>query len=326
MALITVVLPVYNVEKYIKECMDSILNQTIQDFEIIVIDDCSTDNTLDVIRNYKDDRIKIYEKEENKGLIDSLNIGFKVAKGKYIARVDGDDINVLNRFEKQINFLELNTDIDACGCWLQAFSASKVIIKHKEFHKEIKSYMLLSNPMSLGATMLRRKSYEGFSFGKKMWHAEDYDFWARTVWSCRLHNLQEILYYYRVHDKQVSSQFKQTQLENDIIIKLNLFKKINYNQKIFTDALVTKVMYTNNYISVAELYQFLKWTNIILKNNNCYDSKFLKEIINEIIRKLVYNIYFVGGREKIDKKWRLKALFILPLREFLFVVRKKIKL
>jgi glycosyltransferase involved in cell wall biosynthesis len=324
--LISVVLPVYNVEQYIEECMNSILNQTFQDFEILVIDDCSTDNTLNIIKSFNDKRIVIIEKEKNKGLIDSLNIGFKAAKGKYIARVDGDDINALERFEKQVKFLEENTDIQACGSWLQAFGKYNTTIRHKETHNEIQAYMLLSNPMSLGATMLSRKAYTSFEFDKTMWHVEDYDFWARTVWNCKLHNLQEVLYYYRAHSNQVSTKFKQTQLENDIIIKLNLFKKIEYNQDEFSDSLLIKIMYSSAYITTNELTSFFKWTIVLIKNNRLYDPIYLVEVLNNITRNIVFDVYFrSNGRKGINKKWRLKALLFLPFKELVFVVRKKLK-
>ena len=97
--LISVVLPVFNVEQYIEECIESILNQSYVFFELLIIDDCSTDNTLEILRSFKDNRINIIEKSNNKGLVDSLNLGLDLAKGKYIVRIDGDDINTLKRFE-----------------------------------------------------------------------------------------------------------------------------------------------------------------------------------------------------------------------------------
>ena len=325
--LISVVLPVYNVEKYINECMDSILNQTIQDFEILVIDDCSTDNTLEIIRSYKDDRIKIYEKEENKGLIDSLNIGFKTAKGKYIARVDGDDINVLDRFEKQLLILESNSEIKACGSWLQVINEPSNVIKHKENHEEIKTELLVKCPMSLGATMLDRKSYLKFNFDESKKHVEDYDFWVRTAWDCKMYNIQEVLYYYRVHNSQVSSVYNEIQQKGDIQIKLSLFKKLNYNTKLYTDDFLEKIIYTNNYITVRELYVFFKWINILLRGNKktqLFDQLYLKDVLDKIIRGIVYRIFFVGNRENIDKLWRVKAFVILPVKEKIYVMRKKL--
>lgn len=125
--LISVVLPVYNVEKYIGEAMDSILNQTIQDFEILIIDDCSTDNTILVAEAYNDNRIKIIRKERNLGLIHSLNLGFSIAKGKYIARMDGDDVSIPERFTAQVKFLEENGGIIVCGTTYSIIGSNQTI-------------------------------------------------------------------------------------------------------------------------------------------------------------------------------------------------------
>ena len=192
MPLISVVLPVYNVAPYLKESLDSILNQTIQDFEIIFIDDCSTDNTIEIATSYHDSRIKILSKTENKGLIDSLNIGFKAANGKYIARMDGDDISDLKRFEKHLFILENNPEIKVCGSWLQAFGKDDKIIKHKENHEQILVNMMLHCSMSLGAVMLDRVWAEGECFNEEKKHVEDYDFWSRVIWKGKLYNIQEV--------------------------------------------------------------------------------------------------------------------------------------
>ena len=173
MPLIAVVLPVYNVAPYLKEAVDSILNQTIQDFEVIIIDDCSTDKTIEVANTFNDSRIKIITKEKNKGLIDSLNIGFKTAKGKYIARMDGDDISDLKRFEKQLNVLENNPEIKVCGCWLQAFGNNDEIIKHKEHHEQILVNMMVHCSMSLGAVMIDRTWVKDECFNEEKKHVEE---------------------------------------------------------------------------------------------------------------------------------------------------------
>ncbi|ANW96311.1 hypothetical protein AXE80_08480 [Wenyingzhuangia fucanilytica] len=327
MALISVVLPVYNVENYIKECMDSILNQTIQDFEVLVIDDCSTDKTLDIVRAYKDERIRIHEKEVNKGLIDSLNIGFKIAKGKYIARVDGDDINALDRFEKQLLVLESNSEIKACGSWLQIINEPNKLIEHKEQHVEIQAELLMRCPMSLGATMLDREAYSLFKFDETKKHVEDYDFWARSAWDCKMYNIQEVLYYYRVHGNQVSSVYNKIQKEGDIKIKLSLFRKLNYNTELYTDVFLKKVMYSNKFITVKEFYLFFNWINILLRENKktqLFDQLYLKDVLDKVTRGIVYKIFFVGNRENIDKLWRAKAFLILPVKEKIYVLRKKL--
>ena len=117
--LISVIMSVYNGEKYLVQAIDSILNQTYQNFEFIIIDDCSTDNSSHILQEYaqKDSRIKIIKKEKNigiKGFIKNLNLGMSLAKGKYIARMDADDISLPERFQKQVDFLEKNSDFTIC--------------------------------------------------------------------------------------------------------------------------------------------------------------------------------------------------------------------
>ncbi|MCK0180160.1 glycosyltransferase [Flavobacteriaceae bacterium S0862] len=326
--LISVVLPVYNVEKYVRETIDTILNQTIQDFEIIVIDDCSTDNTLPIIKSIKDDRIRIIEKLTNKGLIDSLNIGFKEAKGTFIARMDGDDKNAPNRFEKQLKILQENPDIKACGCWLQCFGASSKIIKHKEYHEEIQAQLLLGNSMSLGATMLNRAAYQNYSFSESKIHAEDYDFWTKSAWDSKMYNIQEVLYRYRVHENQVSSLYKDVQKAQDIDIKLNLYHKIDYDKKEFPDSFLKKLLFSNKNISVVESKQFFKWLHQITqinKTQKVFGNKALIDVVAIIKRKFVFELFFTNARVGIDYNKRKQILKTLPFSEKIFVLNKKMK-
>lgn len=328
MPLISVVLPVYNLAPYLKESLDSILNQTIQDFEIIVIDDCSTDNTIEIATSYHDSRIKILSKTENKGLIDSLNIGFKAANGKYIARMDGDDISDLKRFEKQLFILENNPEIKVCGSWLQAFGKDDKIIKHKENHEQILVNMMLHCSMSLGAVMLDKVWAEGEYFNEEKKHVEDYDFWSRVIWKGKLYNIQEVLYYYRIHEKQVSTTYNEIQRKGDIPIKLVFFKKLKYNQNKFDDALLEKMFLQNEFFSIEEFTLFLEWLQTLQKQNKklkIYNQTDFNLIIESYRKGLIYKIYFHFNFCGTDKKWRMKALSKLSFSDLLFVLKLKIK-
>ena len=108
-------MPVYNAGYYLKEAIDSILNQSFSDFEFFIIDDKSTDNSLEIIKSYKDDRIILIEKQSNTGYTDSLNMAIKLSKGKYIARMDADDISSPKRFLKQYEYLESHQDVVLLG-------------------------------------------------------------------------------------------------------------------------------------------------------------------------------------------------------------------
>ncbi len=298
------------------ECLESVLNQTFQDFDVLVIDDASTDNTVNLIRALGDSRITVFVKERNKGLVDSLNIGFEMCKNKYIARVDGDDINDLTRFEKQFNFLESHPEISACGSWLQSFGAGNRLIKHKETHDEIMCAMFNSAPINIGATMFKREAYQDYSFDDSMWHAEDYDFWARTGYKEKMHNLQEPLYFYRIHDSQVCSKYKPIQVEKKKIIKLRLWKKLNYDERIYSDEFIIKMLMTNARYDLSDFLKFQTWSNQVLVNNmelNLYNQDYFKTLLRDIKEDILEKT-FLKNRRRISKYTRVKLLFILSLK------------
>ena len=114
--LVSIIMSVYNDEKYLNEALDSIFAQTIQNFELIIIDDCSTDDTVKIIESYHDKRIRLMVNDKNEGLTKNLNKALKYVRGKYIARMDGDDRSRPQRFEKQIEFLEENQDLMLISC------------------------------------------------------------------------------------------------------------------------------------------------------------------------------------------------------------------
>ncbi len=127
MPKISVVLPVYNSEKYIAEAVQSILDQTFTDFELLIINDASTDGTLQILESFKDDRLKIINNPTNLKVVKSLNKGLELAQGEFIARMDADDIAYPQRFEKQIAYFKKYPQVDVCGTWVQAFGDDNFI-------------------------------------------------------------------------------------------------------------------------------------------------------------------------------------------------------
>jgi glycosyltransferase involved in cell wall biosynthesis len=326
--LISVVLPVYNVQDYIEECIASILSQSVQDFEVVVIDDCSTDRTVEIIESFDDQRIQITRKEKNGGLIESLNVGFQLAKGKYIARVDGDDYNHPLRFEKQLNILINNPKVNACGCWMESFGSTKFIIKHRKEHKEIQSRLLISNPMSLGSAMLFKDAFKNFQFNIKKIHVEDYDFWAQAAWSCEFYNIQEVLYFYRFHEEQVSTKYKKLQEKGDIDIKLELFHKLLYDVLKYPDSLLTKILNANIDCDFMEFKSFFKWCEVIMIQNfklNIFDKTEFEKVISEIRWKIIFKLYFKNTRLGVNSRLRFSVFRLLNSLEKWTVFKLKIK-
>ncbi len=158
--LVSILMPVYNNEAYVKEAIDSMLCQTLSDFELIVLDDCSTDNGVEIIREIDDKRIIYYCNEKNIGLANNLNVGLKMAKGKYIARMDGDDISLPTRLKTQIDFLEKNTNIDLCSCGLEKFGTENDIWVRETDPEKVKITMMFFSPVLHATSVWRREAFE----------------------------------------------------------------------------------------------------------------------------------------------------------------------
>ena len=198
---ISVLIAVYNAEKYIQQALKSIYNQTYQDFEIILVDDASTDKTSEILFNMKDSRTFIYRNSENKGLTKSLNIGLKLCRGEYIARMDADDISHPQRFKKQVRYLDENPKCLVLGSWYGRIDSTGQIWGTKETpttYENIRKNLLIGNCVGHGSAMLRRSSLvEIGGYNEKYICAQDYDLWLRLSEVGELRNLGEYLYYLR---------------------------------------------------------------------------------------------------------------------------------
>ena len=222
---ITVLLPVYNCELYVKIAVDSILNQTFTDFEFLIIDDASTDSTVSILKKIDDSRIQLIEKPVNSGYTNSLNYGLELAKGKYIARMDGDDISYPERFAKQIAYLETHPEVIVCGTTYKIIGNDKRITLPIN-HEDIKIGLLWGNCISHPTVMIRKKILEDFSiqYDTSREPAEDYSIWVRLCSLGELHNLKEVLLDYRLYGNQVSRKRADEQKKNDIAAKLQLLQ------------------------------------------------------------------------------------------------------
>jgi glycosyltransferase involved in cell wall biosynthesis len=231
MPKISVILPVYNTEKFIGQAIDSILGQTFQDFELIIIDDCSTDNSVTIIQSYTDKRIIFIGKSQNTGYTNSLNLGISIAKGEYIARMDADDISMSDRFALQIDILDQDRDIVVCGAWGLILGTNDVM-KVPEFNAEIIPQLLVQNQMVHPVTMIRKETLvnNGVFYNEKLEPSEDYDLWSRIYEFGKLYNIQKPLLRYRRHNQQVSTIRKSKQQQSDLLIKKDLIKSLEISK------------------------------------------------------------------------------------------------
>jgi glycosyltransferase involved in cell wall biosynthesis len=227
--LVSVVMPVYHADEYLPEAIESIMNQKFRDFEFIIICDDPSEKTKEIIDKYQntDKRINaIYQKRE--GLVASLNKGFSMARGKYIARMDADDISLPQRFEGQVKFLENHQDIGICG--------TGILMKYHFINKKwlypsddasIKAKLLFSSPFAHPTIMIRRDilSKVEIVYDPEYKHAEDYELWVRCSEFTRFANLKIPLLVYRLNKSNISRIFQKEQRENSYRIQLSLLKK-----------------------------------------------------------------------------------------------------
>lgn len=216
---VSVLLPCYNGEKYLKDCIDSVLRQIYPAFELIIINDGSTDKVAEIIGSYQDSRIKPITNERNLGITDSLNKGIQYATGKYIARIDTDDLMHEDRLHKQVQFLEKkgNEDIALVGSHHYVINQLGKMIGLKQYpvsHDEINNVMLFHNPFSHPSVMMRTDVAKKIKYSRKHPHAEDYHLWFKILKKHKAGNIPEYLTYYRVHDNNVSARNSNEQRES----------------------------------------------------------------------------------------------------------------
>ena len=221
---VSVVLPLYNGEKYLQEAIDSILRQTFPDFELVILDDGSTDTSSAIAKSYNDPRIRFY-RQENAGLAAALNNAIGYAKGKYIARMDQDDISSEKRLEIEHRFLEENIAIGLVGTWISIIDDRGKLVAHKkepvtphEIRRKIQTY----NCFNHGTVMFRRSVYDqagGYLVAfPESTPNEDYSLWLRMLEFCEGENIPQFLYFWRRHPESISSMHRESQQGQRVLL------------------------------------------------------------------------------------------------------------
>ncbi len=223
--LISVILPVYNAQDFLKESIQSILKQTYKHLELIIINDGSTDNSKKIIQAFKDERIHLFDLPKNGGLIKALNYGLQQAKGKYVARMDADDISFVDRLAVQLYYLK-KTGADIIGSYIIQKGGTDKTVKYPVKNENIKAYMLFGNPMVHPAIFFKREMIEKkvFHYSAEWKHVEDYELWIRLMKDHKFANVPKPLLYYRISENSIcfqqhDKQFKKNAELHQIILK-----------------------------------------------------------------------------------------------------------
>jgi hypothetical protein len=210
-------MPVYNAAEYLAAAIDSIAAQTFGDFEFLIVDDGSTDASPQILASYaeRDKRITIIRSDANRGLTDCLNQGLALARGAYIARMDGDDISLPERLARQVSFLEGNPRVGDCGTWIQTIGElGGRVERYPSSHADIRCELLFKDVLAHPSVMIRRSvlAEHGLAYDPAFYQAQDYDLWVRVAEHAELANLPEVLLHYRMHQQQIGQRQQGTQV------------------------------------------------------------------------------------------------------------------
>lgn len=229
-------MPVYNAEHYLSEAIDSILRQSFSDFEFIIFNDGSIDGSAKIIESYNDPRIRFYNYQFNSGHVVHLNEGIRLARGKYIVRMDADDISHPLRLEKQTCFMENHTKIGLCGTWYDIIGEPEKVVTHPIDDQNIRLLLLKQTAFGHPTVMIRSEVLRrgNLWYKHEMIPAEDYQLWVEVSQFCQLANIPEVLLHYRRHQEQIS---KKRDIEQDLKAKM---VRIYQLEMLFRDKLMEK--------------------------------------------------------------------------------------
>jgi len=227
--LISVIFSVYNGAPYLKEAINSILDQTFTDFEFIIVDDGSIDETSKILDSFTDSRIVRLKNEKNLGLVQSLNKALNLAKGEFIARMDADDISLPERFAKQVAYFKKHPQISVLGTAISQVDKRGrhiSVLVPPIYHKLILWQMFFSCPIFHATVMMRRKALVTFGYyDVNFAHVEDIELWSRLLFNgIKFANLLEALYIRRLHSRSIISTQSAIQYQRGIIIRQRLLK------------------------------------------------------------------------------------------------------
>lgn len=320
--LVSVLMSVYNAEKYLNEAIQSVLTQTYENFEFIIVDDGSEDNSLSIINQIKDERIRLIVNEKNKGLIYSLNKGLEAAVGKYIIRMDADDISDPERFDTQIRYMEKHPEIGISGTAYQSFGEGFVsqtrVLESDPLQNQAN---LMFFPVLAHPSVIMRKSVldeNNLRYREEFKNAEDYGLWVEASNFTKISNVKKKLLNYRILDKSITRQANK-----DFNSRFNIHKKIYqlYFERI------------GLHLSEQELLlHFIISDNNRFRDNDRFSSKQIDSYfkkLNQFVGKLPHSKYYQQALSKrklslaIIKK-RKTQVFLNAISYFYFTILSRL--
>jgi len=295
MPKVTVLMTVYNMEKYLRTAIFSILNQSFSDFELIIIDDGSRDGTEQIIKSFHDSRIRYFKNRKNLGISKSANKGINLARGEYVARMDGDDISRFDRLEKQVTFLDNHKDHGLLGSWYYVVDENGSLLSATRKHaddKSIRLSMIFENQFLQSSIMMRTTILKELMYDHEFEVCEDYDLWCRFLTRTKVANLTDELVTYRWHGTNTSMTKQKMIVKSFVSIFARTFDElqISYDvRELFIHSSLTLGYFGRIYDDSNKIQEIERWLDKMENSRPLlavFDKKAIKQKI-DIIRKSV---------------------------------------
>lgn len=289
MPKVTVIMPVYNSQRFLEEAIESILNQTYTNFELLIIDNASIDDSLKIARKFRDKRIRILENNENMGVAYTRNRGIREAKGEYIALMDSDDITTPFRIKKEVEFLDKHPEVIVVGGCMQMIDEQGdflgTMISQLLNPKYIKAFMILNNTMVNGSAMFRKHVIidNNILYLDNQYGVEDYRFWSELLHFGEFANINELFLYYRIVSTGLSTENMKNKENRDKAIddihELN-FQNFGFEFSDKEKSILLKIFRERGMVESKEdielLYYSLKSLALQAEKRNMYNSEEIK--------------------------------------------------
>ncbi len=287
--MISLIMSVYNGEDYLAEAIESVINQSFTDWELIVINDCSTDSTGKILTKYEslDARVKVHTNEVNLRLPSSLNKALELAKGKYIARMDADDICLPDRLQKQFDFMEKNGDVSLSSCRFMTLKNGVVSsggCGGKVDFESIKALLLVTNPILHPGIIAKSEVIKKLGYDKNFTCTEDMELWTRFVLAGeKVQILPEYLMIYRLHDKQITETTLEKQRTEIIAVQKNYLAKLLEPMNEEAEEFYINGIYFRKTTDVKRFCEFYRWAKAVNRKNKMLDKESLNYALFEIL-------------------------------------------
>lgn len=313
--LVSVILPTYNGAECIAEAIQSVLDQTYPNIELIVVDDGSTDGTKTIVESFSDKGVQFVAKPKNSGIADSLNVGILKAKGQYFARMDDDDVCMPERLMAQVEFLEQHPDVVVCATNDQNKGGDRPYLTDTE----LKIGLLFRNVIIHPSVMMPMEVIKKYMYTVDMVPSEDYDLWSRLLNEGKFYKLEEPLMFYRCSANGQTATRRQEQLRLNVDIFKRIAKCYGFNWDRKYESVVYQYISHDYSMPAFTLLKLIEWFDQLLIQNNTKEmfpkSAFENELRyqeNTFVTKYFYN------RTLKDK---IMPFFKLPLRLKLQVIK-----